>query len=426
MRGQIMTRVRKIFSVIIIGLITTKMLVADPVWAATSSDLKKQKEEIENQQSQTQDAYDNANDAASEIAAEQSELGEQINATNDELVGLLADISLIEDEISSKEAEIEVTQSQYDEAKAQEEALYKAMCARIKYMYEKGETTYVEILMSATSFSDFTTKAEYVEQLYDYDRQQLEAYVEVQQETATYKVILEEEKSELETTKEELSEEQELLQAALDEYKAAYADYETELANARAQAAAYKEKLKAQTAQIASLDTEIAAKEAEEEAARKAAEEAAKKAAEETAKQQASSSSDSESSSTSSSSSSTKTYAPAGEATGANIAAYACQFVGNPYVFGGTSLTDGCDCSGFVYSVYKAFGISVPRTSYALNSAGTEVAYEDAQPGDVIVYAGHCAIYLGNGRIVHASTERTGIKYGYATYRTITSVRRFV
>ena len=288
MRGQIMTRVRKIFSVIIIGLITTKMLVADPVWAATSSDLKKQKEEIENQQSQTQDAYDNANDAASEIAAEQSELGEQINATNDELVGLLADISLIEDEISSKEAEIEVTQSQYDEAKAQEEALYKAMCARIKYMYEKGETTYVEILMSATSFSDFTTKAEYVEQLYDYDRQQLEAYVEVQQETATYKVILEEEKSELETTKEELSEEQELLQAALDEYKAAYADYETELANARAQAAAYKEKLKAQTAQIASLDTEIAAKEAEEEAARKAAEEeAARKAKEAEEKAQA-------------------------------------------------------------------------------------------------------------------------------------------
>ena len=92
----------------------------------------------------------------------------------------------------------------------------------------------------------------------------------------------------------------------------------------------------------------------------------------------------------------------------------------------GTSLTDGCDCSGFVYSVYKAFGITVPRTSYALNSAGTGVAYEDARPGDVIVYAGHCAIYLGNGRIVHASSEKTGIKYGYATYRTITSVRRFV
>lgn len=386
--------------------------------ASTSSDLKKQKEELENKKSETQDAYDSATDAAQEIAAEQSELGEQIDVANDQLVGLLADISLIEDEIETKEGEIETTQAAYDEAKAQEEQLYTEMCARIKYMYEKGETTYVEILMNATSFSDFTTKAEYVTQLYDYDRQQLEAYVQVQQDKAVYKVQLEEEKAELETTKEELAEEQALLQETLDEYRELYSDYETQLANAQAQAAAYKEQLKTQTAQIASLDSEIKAKEAEEEAARKAAEEAARKAAQE--------SSNSSGSSDSSSSNSNKSYAPAGEATGDNIAAYACQFVGNPYVFGGTSLTDGCDCSGFVYSVYKAFGITVPRTSYALNSAGTGVAYEDARPGDVIVYAGHCAIYLGNGRIVHASSAKTGIKYGYATYRTITSVRRFV
>ena len=415
-----MTRIKRIFSVLIIALITTIQLVAVPVCATTSSDLKKQKEELENQKSETQDAYDSATDAAQEIAAEQSELGEQIDVANDQLVGLLADISLIEDEIETKEGEIETTQAAYDEAKAQEEQLYTEMCARIKYMYEKGETTYVEILMNATSFSDFTTKAEYVTQLYDYDRQQLEAYVQVQQEKAIYKVQLEEEKAELETTKEELAEEQALLQETLEEYKTLYADYETQLANAQAQAAAYKEQLKNQTQQIASLDSEIKAKEAEEEAARKAAEEAAKKAA-----QEASNSSGSGSDS-SSSSNSNKTYAPAGEATGDNIAAYACQFVGNPYVFGGTSLTDGCDCSGFVYSVYKAFGITVPRTSYALNSAGTGVSYEEARPGDVIVYAGHCAIYLGNGRIVHASSAKTGIKYGYATYRTITSVRRFV
>ncbi|WP_338802039.1 NlpC/P60 family protein [Butyrivibrio fibrisolvens] len=415
-----MTRIKRIFSVLIIALLTTIQLVAVPVCATTSSDLKKQKEELENKKSETQDAYDSATDAAQEIAAEQSELGEQIDVANDQLVGLLADISLIEDEIETKEGEIETTQAAYDEAKAQEEQLYTEMCARIKYMYEKGETTYVEILMNATSFSDFTTKAEYVKQLYDYDRQQLEAYVQVQQEKAIYKVQLEEEKAELETTKEELAEEQALLQETLEEYKTLYADYETQLANAQAQAAAYKEQLKNQTQQIASLDSEIKAKEAEEEAARKAAEEAAKKAA-----QEASNSSGSGSGS-SSSSNSNKTYAPAGEATGDNIAAYACQFVGNPYVFGGTSLTDGCDCSGFVYSVYKAFGITVPRTSYALNSAGTGVSYEEARPGDVIVYAGHCAIYLGNGRIVHASSAKTGIKYGYATYRTITSVRRFV
>ncbi|MCR5770539.1 MAG: C40 family peptidase [Butyrivibrio sp.] len=416
-----MTKGRRIFSVIIIAIITTIQLVAVPVWAATGSDLKKQKEELENQKSETQDAYDSASDAADEIEAEQEELGEQIDAASDQLVALMTDISLIEDEIDEKQAEIEETQAAYDEAKAQEEQLYQEMCERIKYMYEKGETTYVEILMSASSFSDFTTKAEYVEQLYEYDRKQLEAYVQVQQDKAVYKIQLEDEKGELETTQQELAEEQELLQKALNEYKATYADYETELANAQAKAAAYKEQLNSQTQQIASLDSEIKAKEAEEEAARKAAEEAAKKAAQEAS----ASSSDSESSSSSSSSSS-KTYAPAGEATGDNIAAYACQFVGNPYVFGGTSLTDGCDCSGFVYSVYKAFGITVPRTSYALNSAGTGVSYEEARPGDVIVYAGHCAIYLGNGRIVHASSAKTGIKYGYATYRTITSVRRFV
>ena len=108
------------------------------------------------------------------------------------------------------------------------------------------------------------------------------------------------------------------------------------------------------------------------------------------------------------------------------IANYACQFVGNPYVPGGTSLTEGADCSGFTQSVYKAFGCSIPRTSSEQRSAGREVSYAEAQPGDLICYAGHVAIYLGNGRIVHASSVKTGIKYGNATYKTILSVRRIV
>ena len=120
--GETMKKGKRIFSVLTIAILTTIQLVAVPVWAATSSDLKKQKEELQNQQSQTQDAYDSASDAAQEIADEQTELGEQIDDTNDQLVGLIADISLIEDEIADKEAEIEVTQAAYDEAKAQEEA----------------------------------------------------------------------------------------------------------------------------------------------------------------------------------------------------------------------------------------------------------------------------------------------------------------
>ena len=115
-----------------------------------------------------------------------------------------------------------------------------------------------------------------------------------------------------------------------------------------------------------------------------------------------------------------------GSEAGKNVAKYACQYIGNPYVYGGTSLTNGADCSGFTYRVYKDFGYNLPRTSTEQRSAGTGVDYEDAQPGDLICYSGHVAIYIGGGKIVHASTERTGIKVSNAQYRTILAVRRIV
>ncbi len=93
---------------------------------------------------------------------------------------------------------------------------------------------------------------------------------------------------------------------------------------------------------------------------------------------------------------------------------------------GGTSLTNGADCSGFVMSVYKNFGINLPRSSYSQSTVGKGVSYSDARPGDVIYYGGHVGIYIGNGQIVHASTERTGIKITSATYRSIITVRRIV
>lgn len=108
-----------------------------------------------------------------------------------------------------------------------------------------------------------------------------------------------------------------------------------------------------------------------------------------------------------------------------SLVSYATQFVGNPYVWGGTSLTGGADCSGFTQSVYAQFGYSLPRTSYEQQNWGTEVSYADAQPGDLICYGGHVAIYMGNGQIVHASNSRDGIKISNnAAYRTILSVRR--
>ena len=112
---------------------------------------------------------------------------------------------------------------------------------------------------------------------------------------------------------------------------------------------------------------------------------------------------------------------------GRQIADYGLQFVGNPYVYGGTSLTNGADCSGFVQSVYRNFGINLPRTSGEQGACGSAVSsLAEAQPGDLIWYSGHIGIYIGNGQIVHASSAKTGIKVSNAGYRTILSIRRIV
>ena len=171
------------------------------------------------------------------------------------------------------------------------------------------------------------------------------------------------------------------------------------------------------------LSTEfVKAESKEEEEARLAKEEAERKAAQAAAKAAAKSSS-------SSSSGSQEVYAPvisgSGSELGQSVANFACQFVGNPYVWGGTSLTNGADCSGFVMSVYNNFGVSLPHSSSADRSVGAAVnGIENAQPGDIVCYSGHVAIYIGNGQIVHASTAKTGIIISNASYRSILSVRR--
>lgn len=107
-----------------------------------------------------------------------------------------------------------------------------------------------------------------------------------------------------------------------------------------------------------------------------------------------------------------------------SVISYASQFLGNPYVWGGTSLTNGVDCSGFVMQVYAHYGISLPHSSSALRSVGRGVSYSEAQPGDIICYSGHVALYIGGGQIIHASNPSDGIKISPATYTNILAVRR--
>lgn len=174
-----------------------------------------------------------------------------------------------------------------------------------------------------------------------------------------------------------------------------------------------------------SLSTDfVQAESKEEEAARLAKEEAERQAAAEaaeSARRKANSKAKSESSRESASQT---TYSAPTSSNGQAVGNYACQFVGNPYVYGGTSLTNGADCSGFVMSVYAAFGIGLPHSSSAMRGCGYEVSLSQAQPGDIVCYSGHVGIYIGNGTIVHASTPSSGITYSSVNYRAPICVRR--
>ena len=111
-------------------------------------------------------------------------------------------------------------------------------------------------------------------------------------------------------------------------------------------------------------------------------------------------------------------------ASGQAVIDYACQFIGNPYVWGGTSLTEGADCSGFVQSVYAHFGISLPRTTWDMENVGVAVSYEQALPGVIVLYDGHVGLYMGDGTIVNAMNEADGIGICSATYTNIITIRR--
>ncbi|WP_026521304.1 C40 family peptidase [Butyrivibrio sp. VCB2001] len=390
--------------------------------------LKQQKKAAESQKAASQSKLNEANSQISESTEALGETQEAIDSTNAEIIGLMTDIELIKEDIEEKAQLIDQTNAEYEEAKNHEETLYGSMVQRVKFMYEKGNLSYVQLLLTATSYADALNKAQYIEELYEYDRQKLSEYVAAKEAAAALAQRLEEEKAELEASQFELEEEEAYMEELLAQYKATYADYEVKLAKAKQDAAVYTAQVKSQQASIAGLQKKIEAKQKEVDAAKQATQNAldAERAAAEGDGGSDSGSSSSGGGSGSGSSGGGKTYAAAGSATGSNIAKYACQFVGNPYVPGGTSLTNGADCSGFVQSVYKAFGINVPRTSWGQGSYGREVSYADAQPGDVIYYGGHVGIYIGGGQIVHASTQKTGIKYSPATYRSIITVRRFL
>ncbi|MCM1415738.1 MAG: NlpC/P60 family protein [bacterium] len=385
--------------------------VAEPLSATTISELQ---EDVKKSKEQLKDAEQQA----SEAQEAQEGVGAEIEEIDAELVSLITDINLIEEAIAQKEEEIAATQVDYDAAVAEKDEQYAAMKIRIQFMYEKGDSSYLNMFFGAANMGDMVNKAKYVEELYNYDRKLLAEYEATVQRVQELQDTLEEDKSELETSRTELQEGQTYMEELLAKKRTEYENYGVMLTKAKQEAATYTARIKQETAQIRKLEEEERKRREEEERKRKEEEERLRKEQEE---QEASGDSGSP----------TKEEAPkpssgGGGGKGQQIADYACKFIGNPYVAGGTSLTNGADCSGFVMSVYKNFGISLPRSSYAQSTVGKGVSYSEAKPGDVIYYGGHVGIYIGNGQIVHASTERTGIKITSATYRSIITVRRIV
>lgn len=390
----------RIVQALLTALLISSMIVS-PVFATTLEDMQKNKDQAE---------------------TEASSLQEQLTQTLDKIDTLEADLD-------KKQEEVEKAGDDLEEAAAKQTEQYESMKLRIKYMYEEGNSSLLETLFSSTSFTDLLNKAEYVAEVHSYDRDKLSEYEATTKQVETMKNDLQDEYEQMQTMQTELEGEKASLTATLEDKQS----------------------------EIAQLDQSIQdAIAARQEAERKAQEEAAQAAAAapntqtnttQNNTQQSNNNSNSNSNSgnlnsnnnsgnsgnnsSNNSSSNNSSYVPPQGRDGAAVVAYARQFIGNPYVYGGNSLTNGIDCSGFTQQIFAHFGYSLPRTSDAQANSGVGIDYSKSRAGDIIVYPGHVAILTGDGGIVHASNSapypKGGIKYtANALYRSYIAVRRIV
>ncbi len=411
------------------------MMRVPAVLASSINEANQKKEEAEN-------GLNAANSDISQIENEQSRLQGEINSLDAELVSVIMNLSILENELTAKEAELVQVQADLVQAQEDEDKQYEAMKMRIRFMYERGDNAFLTSLLESRSITDFLNRVEYVNEVYEYDRNLLTAYQDAKQKVADLEVQVQSEIAEMEEVQENYQEEQARYETVIAQKKSQMSDFDTKLASAKQLAAQYQATIDRQNEIIRQEEERIRKEEEErkrrEEEARRQQEAEARRAA---ANNNANNSSNNNSGSNGSANSGSESGGSGGSSSGGNmnpdfttgvsgsaVVNYACTFIGKPYVWGGTDPNTGADCSGFIQYVYRNFGISLPRSSYEQLTAGKEVSYANAQPGDIICYSGHVAIYMGGGQIVHASNSAPypagGIKTGSATYRTIISVRR--
>lgn len=397
-------RVKKCMMAVTVAalLISTLSGTTLDTWATTIK-------EVEDAISDTQNQLDNINDNISNLEDQQDLLEEQMEDLNAELINILTSIELLEDDIAQKETDIQLTQQAYEAARQKEQEQAEAMALQIRFMYETGDDTLMNMLFSNASFSNMLNRVTYAESVNAYNQEMLNQYEATRKEVHNLWEQLEADKASLEADKAEMEGQKEYCDRLMAQLQEKSENFAAQIARAKQDAAAAKALLQQEQKQLKKLKDEERRK--EEERRRQAALAAAAKNPPQV---------------TGSTNYASVVDNAAGSDKGKQIAKYALQFVGNPYVAGGTSLTNGADCSGFTYRVYQDYGYDIPRTSYSQRSVGIGVDYSEAQPGDLICYEGHVALYIGGGKIVHASTQRTGIKVSNANYRTILAVRRVI
>lgn len=343
------------------------------------------------------------------IKDSQSDVKDSITAAAAKMKTLLSKQEQLKSDIKDKQNEVEQANKKLEEAKEEEQNQYDAMKLRIQYLYENSTDNSIwSAILESNGLSDMLNRIEYATDLYKSDRELMTSYQNAVKKVEDWTMQLADEMDSLLALQDKYQTQQgelKTLMAKLEQQKDAYAQ---QLAEAQKQAQDYKKTISKQEAIIR----------AQEAAAARA---------------------------------NANTYDGGGtgasggiasdsylkdpdcnpsqttDVSGADIVAFAQQFVGNPYVWGGNSLTNGVDCSGFVHLVYAHFGISTPRYSQAFKSVGQPVSYQNIQAGDVVVYPGHVAIYIGNGNIVEAQSTRAGITNSRpVNCHTITAIRRLV
>ena len=381
---------------------------------------KKQKDAEKKKSQAEQDLKDKKNEING-LKDQQQTTADDIKNKSAKLDEILAAQKKLQTDITNKQAEIEQNQKDLAAAQEKQQEQYDAMKKRIQFMYENSaEDNIWTAIIESNGITDMLNRIEYVSDVYDSDRALMDSYQAAVEQVKEIGTKLDNDMNELTAMQDDYEKQQADVEAAIVALENQKEQYASQIAQAQQQADNYQNIITAQGKIIQEQEAAAAAAAAQAAAARA---------------NSSPSSSSYDGGGAGKGGSIASDYAAGGGknpgastgVSGSSVVSYAMQFVGNPYVWGGNSLTNGVDCSGFVHEVYAHFGISTPRYSQAFKSVGQAVSFDNIQPGDVVVYPGHVAIYAGGGVIVEAQSTKAGITANRSVQcHTILAIRRLV